>query len=281
MIKILFVLTMVCLTYGERPIWAPFNLEANNTSKCPTYTCVDAFDPVDNSTCAKNTSANSITWQLTACTNGTFCNIANANARSCIAPSAQTTPYLVPGETCSQNSQCFGNKCGSNKKCTAKEQGTGSCSYDYDCKVGMFCNSGNCKVLVHLDAACNMSTKCVNSASCVNSKCVGKATLSNGAITSDPMACKSLFALYDNEDNFKCHQPPILNNYKGEPVKCTPGSVCSYYFDPAAKGLNYTTTCKCGINPQGYAYCNPGIGSYSKYMSFVIYIYIYIYILCI
>ena len=226
--------------------------------------------------CAQNKPANSLTWELTECPEYQFCNIANSKNRSCISPSSLES-YLVPGETCKNDGECYSGVCGGNKRCTASGTKAGDkCSYDYDCSMGMFCNSGGCKALATVGSACDpVSAKCVNTASCVQFKCIYKASLSIGDLTTDPFACKSLFALYDHQDQFKCHQPPILNQYKGIPITCTPGNICTYHFDPADKEINYTTTCKCGINPSGNAYCNPGAGSYAKYMSFVISIVVY------
>jgi hypothetical protein len=103
---------------------------------------------------------------------------------------------------------------------------------------------------------------CSNELTCALGVCTPIASMPNGNVTNNMLACQTLFAMVDATGLLKCHENPKLTSGSTIPTQCTLGTFCQYKFDSSSEALSLP--CKCGANGNGMSYCHPGIANQVK-----------------
>ncbi|CDW88191.1 UNKNOWN [Stylonychia lemnae] len=178
--------------------------------------------------------------------------------------SQSNSKTYLPGEACTQNSDCFSNTCTTSGVCNGKKQDE-VCDYatneDIECDVGYYCNKDkkSCQKQVEVGEACSDTIKCVNWGVCNKGTCYQRRSLNASAEIEGPKyrdVCYNFYAVTEEDGKTYCSPGPYLNNShvcKNIDDKC-------YYFRLGnEEGTSHTVTesadCQCGYGQKGNAYC--------------------------
>jgi hypothetical protein len=194
---------------------------ATKSGDCTVITCTDKNDVAKGAVCAsrtKNASGNGFTGSVQTCKSGLYCPeaklvyVGTQNSATCVDDANYLNFFekaiesvkdlfnreycqkQAPGEGCSVNAHCESGVCTS-KKCVGAKLDE-ACSAHIDCNVGLYCNASTKKCATQLveGAACNgTDEECINTHGCSNGKCVKFYSLENGATSTNPLTCKSMY----------------------------------------------------------------------------------------
>ena len=89
---------------------------------------------------------------------------------TCGSLTAAITPLGIPGEPCSNNTDCWSDVVCINGICVGRDEGS-ECSEDQECDVNMFCNMqlgqiGKCAYQLSENYTCYSDFQCANSLGC-------------------------------------------------------------------------------------------------------------------
>lgn len=202
--------------------------------QCRIYSCNESF--TDN-VCGvwDNEKAN-----LTMCQSGNICVIPYETGNKAYCRNSSTYSTRLPGEYCSNPSQClYNNNCTENI-CRGRSIGK-PCESDGECDTELYCYKGFCK---KPEKDCTDDKKCRTDEVCNNNECVLIAQLENGRRASVPAACKSYYA----EGGF-CRTGPKL-------VGTDKNGLCTYNVDDKYKFYELPL---CSLNDR--TFCPPGRGN--------------------
>mmetsp|Transcript_6130 Transcript_6130/g.5532 ORF Transcript_6130/g.5532 Transcript_6130/m.5532 type:complete len:110 (+) Transcript_6130:132-461(+) len=98
--------------------------------------------------------------------------------RQFLALTDTETSLALPGETCSEDSDCYSDLCNSFGICDGVSLG-GQCTSNDDCDVGLYCNNvtGVCDAQIQVGDSCGDTEVCVNWAMCLNNTCTQKSSI--------------------------------------------------------------------------------------------------------
>lgn len=249
---------------------------------CLRYMCAPA-----NLTLAPNACIHyeNSTYYLHSCANNTdgttFCSTDlndNNDDNFCQVPPAEPNGLAWAGERCVSNSSCLTNYCSeSSKLCVGAGQGE-DCSSNVDCGAGLFCTGGQCTPLQGLGKVCATDFDCANYLGCNRTSlfygtCMQYFSVPIGAHVSDCDAdstsylCASGSCLLQSFNGAGVCIKPIVS-VKTPPQSCQSDQDCVGTSGSQA----FQSSCQCGYNPTGTAYCAPFLGDssghdYLYYMS--------------
>lgn len=191
----------------------------------------------------------------------------NTTSTLCTSSPIGTTQISYPGESCGGG--CFNNAQCNNNICQGKNN-LDSCQSHGECSPGLMC-AENKKCLAQLGiglSGCRDYNDCVNSAACnltyssVNGICLEYATVATGQTVTDCVGgfshlCETGICSLSGEvfgSLGVCIEAPT--SVGRIPKNCT--------LDTDCQGSNgndiFLSTCQCGYNNQGTAFCKPFIG---------------------
>jgi hypothetical protein len=211
------------------------------------------------------------------CADGYVCTFKSSNSYTC---EAEPTPVGYPGDDCSGKGGDFcpvriyrpdTRQC----RCTGTE---GECTEGQQCAIGLFCSSGNCIDLLGELSACSSDYQCQYGNFCYiregasSGVCTELFSLATGtklAKCTDELIgfeCQSGYCKEETDDTgkttYQCAEISKLDN---------PDDACEYDTDCVGHTVDSKTqvhsTCSCGYNNNGNAYCEllPGDDSYAAY----------------
>ena len=256
--------------------------------KCYHYKCREKTQHFTPGTCIFWQDSTN-TYYLEPCTKkGESCSSANGFTN---VTCAEPTPELgtaYPGELCNKNEDCVSNHC-SGGLCVGKAINE-ACEHTTDCNSGLYCphHIGNCTRLMAQnttgcteDSHCDYDSICSpipNHAEKLNwcipyfSLGVDHEISSCGDNYIEPKCSTGICMAYDDDDDDE--------DDEGNKGYCA--AVEASYNDPSTTKCTYDhkmcksasgkqrTSCECGHNPNGDAYCNlfPGDDAYSNYIKY-------------
>eukprot|EP00359_Climacostomum_virens_P003450 CAMPEP_0204906842 /NCGR_PEP_ID=MMETSP1397-20131031/6183_1 /ASSEMBLY_ACC=CAM_ASM_000891 /TAXON_ID=49980 /ORGANISM="Climacostomum Climacostomum virens, Strain Stock W-24" /LENGTH=276 /DNA_ID=CAMNT_0052075847 /DNA_START=236 /DNA_END=1066 /DNA_ORIENTATION=- len=186
-----------------------------------------------------------------------------------------------PGEVCNLLTRCFAGNCDSKtKRCTGLSQGA-TCGSDKQCAPGLYCKSSVCSPQLPVGATgCASSYECLNSASCnrtkTSSNCVQYFSVPVGGVVSD---CDSNISYMCASGS--CSKSPkaklgtcvsAIRSVAKQPATCSSNLDC---VGVTSNNQTFTSSCSCGLNPEGNSYCSlfpgdaPGQNLMSLYSKFL------------
>lgn len=184
----------------------------------------------------------------------------------CQTPPPEPSGLSWPGEKCTGNSSCITNDC-NNKTGLCMGAGKGeTCSSNADCGAGLFCTGGECTVLQGKGKTCTTDFDCANYLGCNRTSaffgvCTPYFSVPIGGHVSDCDAdatsylCESGTCLLQGFTGSGVCIKPITSS-KTQPQSCQSDADCV----GTSGNLAFQSTCNCGYNPTGTAYCQPFIG---------------------
>ncbi|OMJ70370.1 hypothetical protein SteCoe_31662 [Stentor coeruleus] len=222
---------------------------------CPIYTCSSYTSGWSTNQCIYNSenvyySALFTVNEIASCPTGYICEPSGNSNSTCVK---NVTQGLLPGQYCTNTSECYGNyECSSNR-CKGLADGS-SCATGY-CDVGLYCNATDkvCKSTVSTGKSCVADNQCGVYAVCFNKACVKYYSLSNGKTgrvdSGDTYGyssvCSSGFAATFAGPEVLCTEAPMSAGKVG--ASCNPGDACMSTMN------SYVKTCQCGFD--GNSYC--------------------------
>lgn len=233
--------------------------------KCKEIQCVNYLQ---NKTCIEPASETHIYMQ--ACSEGEICNILSEipeEKTTCVAKEAPVYKRY-PGMSCTDNNDCFANKCENNicksikenEACTSVEE----CDYGYTCrKLTPESESAVCAKPAAQGEACIEDTDCSLSDGCLNNKCTAYFSVEDGqsigkipSFTPFYSFCKSGYA---NKDGI-CQTLIKTNPYE----ECDEYEhACNYEIKGSNQNVVLFDKCQCGYNSLGKKFCALGSGDYN------------------
>jgi len=175
-----------------------------------------------------------------------------------------------PGEACSSNSQCYNSQACTRGFCNGLAY-LSTCSTHEQCAPGLRCGQ-NLKCVPQIDigiSGCRDANDCVNSASCnatyssLNGICFQYASVPLGQIVTDCAygfsylcstgTCQKVGTDYYASLGVCVEAPASMSKL---PTNCTMDTDCQ-----GTNGIDiFLSTCSCGFNKLGTAFCQPFIG---------------------
>jgi hypothetical protein len=196
---------------------------------------------------------------------------------TCVA-STKTSITSYPGEFCDSVTYFCKKNGGCTESTCQGEAENGVCSQDYDCAVGLYCNSKVCAKRLEIDSVCTEDTQCVKNARCLEAldgtkKCVKLFSLEPGTELSESGCsanpglkfalnwfCSSGYCGLNSERKSFCTEPIRSQYQKSEDHVCVSSKdSCDSIQDPHI-GFSIKGHCKCGFNKNGNAYCTSFLG---------------------
>ena len=219
-------------------------------------------------------------YNLKPCTNGKYCPpIDNQSHSVCLSMGESTENTAWPGEPCTSNSTCAYGYC-NNGICKGKSSYE-SCKSTEECDVGLRCslNQERCIGLLDLGESSKTGEYCMQDYDCVNYAGCNVTENSQQNPCVEYLSVKeSNYINCNNDNNMLCTS---MNCYESANL-CTGfltlGSsyIVSCEKDSDCKSSTYPTpffytTCECGYNPEGTAFCNlfPGDKPYQEYYRYL------------
>lgn len=241
-------------------------LEAlNATLTCGKYQCASSTLTQPNNTCVQVQNGINNLW-ICSPLETTFCNTTSLKCQA--KPVVAVSPSW-PGEPCSTTAPIRPCQFGACQlgKCKGMFSG-GPCTAHDQCDIGLRCNrTGLCSPQIAAKGVgCLSQYDCVNTAECnetstVSGTCVVYGSLAVGSIVTDCLGgqsrmCKSNTCKSDSlfTKIGQCVEAAMSVN--AAPQLCTSSTDCV-----GSNGVNFfISTCKCGYNPAGAAFCSPFMG---------------------
>lgn len=256
-------------------------LEQVNPS-CTRYMCKPANVTMDPNACIHYENS---TYYLQSCANRTdgltFCSTDlndNNDDNFCQSPPAQPNGLSWPGEKCVSNSSCTTNYCSELNGLCVGASAREDCSSNADCAGGLFCTGGECMPLQGPGKICSTDFDCANYLGCNRTSifygsCIQYFSVPIGGHVSDCDAdstsylCASGSCLLQSFNGAGVCIKPIVST-KSLPQSCQSDQDCV----GTSGSQTFQSTCECGYNPTGTAYCQPFLGDpaghdYLYYMS--------------
>lgn len=210
---------------------------------CPSYTCDAALT---NNVCAKKTQAE---VRLKVCSGvHEYCptSVGFDEEVTC----KNITKELLPGDYCTDGTQCLSGTCKENVCVGAGKEAT--CTSDENCTVGLHCFESKCADVVAIGGDCSAAKKCEPAAFCdPTGKCIARAQLLEGAATTSAEAC-----ITQHKNDTHCIAGP---KYLNTSYDCPVYGMCNYTYE----GKLIQEGCVCGRNGKGTSYCRHGSGDIS------------------
>lgn len=186
--------------------------------------------------------------------------------------------YRYPGAKCTYDSDCFSESC-VNNVCKGFESGA-NCSYSLDCDIGLYCNSNAdvsvCSSLKGDGEACDTYWQCDYGYGCNYGICTKYYSILSGSTTE--VDCENHSSVFcdsgtcANNDGIDVCIKAFEFDKGGDIVKCNSEQDCTI----TSGSYTSYTSCDCGLNGDGYSYCESLYGStymqdyvifYRKWMS--------------
>lgn len=218
------------------------------TLTCANFNCTQLSTP--DSCALKTFNGTGLVIKLHACTSGLVCPFQAPLDEEdiCATPS-----NLVPGDVCSNNTQCLSGNCDATSHCVGKLLNI-PCSTDIECGVGLYCLNQTCNTLLTIGSTCSDTLKCQVNAACSNSTCVLLASLANGQFATVPAACQSFYI----ENNTCTQGPTLVGLTSGQTAMSWPTtSNCTFQ---KSDGSQMVEGCTCGMQGTTDLVCRPGEG---------------------
>jgi hypothetical protein len=240
---------------------------------CPIYSCHEGgFDlsPV----CGTLSPTNNIILQVCDSPNQAYCDVSGTitNNFTCVSSPPYTRPASYPGEYCVQDSDCLSSSCISNV-CVGQVAGS-PCVSNSDCNVGLYCGRGfYCTAQLSYGQQCNNDYECANNMACNKTlfgpgSCIFYFSIPvNGTVgTCIDMLTEGVSNLCQTGSctlqsaawgSVGVCSPPFYAPSLNYPRTCNSDSQC---LGVNSAGATTTGTCSCGMDMDGFAYCDAFAG---------------------
>lgn len=169
-----------------------------------------------------------------------------------------TSSAKVEGESCNSNGDCASYIC-SNSVC--KGLGTGEhCNSPDECAIGSTCSTqySTCVPTSQEGGYCSSSSDCANNCECFIDKCIKYFSLPENTYIGDSssLLCETGYSLEEY-----CAEAPSND--------LSAGTQCFSSSDCRLSHSSFTSTCGCGLNEQGRAYCTtaPGDDEFKEFQA--------------
>lgn len=242
---------MVSLTYGQQT--------------CYKYKCAESGQ-LSSGVCLSRSNGNVYLAECTDYTNSYCPTSFTATTNSSCTTPPPSVAFAYPGEVCTQASDCKYGSC-VNNFCFGQEM-LSDCDVHGECNPGFQCANGlgRCFPLLEQgDSGCETEFDCSYNMTCDNGNCV-------------PYFSKKSDSWIFNCTNYQsdaCESGQCIFGYcvnagktkGGYPRKCSTQTDC-YSDEYENQGIKLYTNCSCGLNPDGYGYCNlfPGDSYYKEFI---------------
>mmetsp|Transcript_14658 Transcript_14658/g.21362 ORF Transcript_14658/g.21362 Transcript_14658/m.21362 type:complete len:341 (-) Transcript_14658:370-1392(-) len=196
------------------------------------------------------------------CLENEYCPPNHIEAVSVCEEKVDQSPPKWPGEKCSSSLQCKHSKGGCVEgKCQGSAEKE-SCLTSDNCNPGLFCSNGVCVPQISIGRqGCDFDHECVNNAACITKKCLPYFSIKVNDLTPQcddthrSLLCEEEFCYRNSTSGLSyCGVPP---KSKKLPTKCNSNSDC---ISEVEDGVSINSTCECGYNRDGQAYCSQQIG---------------------
>lgn len=260
---------------GEK-VFFLFIISLAYSQSCPKYSCSNS-----NAYCLEYTSNQGIVSPCSTAPN-TYCPFTIGANQSCTVPPSHPQ-LLLPGLSCSSNSDCLSKTCYKGYCAGKSKSQTCQLHADYstnaDCSPGLYCNITKtpsiCLPLKEQYEPCTNDYECLYGRGCYSGICLEYGKIDNGdeiyagycMFGSSPF-CEDEQCYIFPDGSARCIE--VLETNGKANAFCTDSYGCQSKFSKRVGGV-VLGECQCGLNAEGTAYCSNflGDGYTKKYFEFL------------